>query len=224
MAVVRTLKETSATEKILRAAEALFALNGIEKASLRDITALAGVNVASVNYHFGSKEVLVEAVFAELAERVNEGRTRALEALCAEADSRNEVASVEQIIKVFLHPYLAPNEQTHGELLAQFLLLNRLSPSPMTTKIMEQHFDPMARKFIRALALALPGTPVETLYWRYNFMATTVFMSVTEKARDSRVARLSEGLINPANRVDLEQALTEFLAGAMGGSIAAPKT
>jgi len=217
LAQPRAPKDSAATEKILRAAETLFALHGIEKASLRDITALAGVNVASVNYHFGSKEVLVEAVFAKLAERVNASRTRALEAVCAEAAGQGCVASVEQVVKVFLAPYLSPNEQTHGELLAQFLLLNRLSPSPVTTKIMVEHFDPMARKFIGALANALPGTSLKTLYWRYNFMATTVFMSVTDKARESRLARLSEGVADPGDRAELETALIEFLAAAMRG-------
>jgi len=217
MANGRIPKDSSATEKILRAAETLFALHGIEKASLRDITAMAGVNVASVNYHFGSKDVLVEAVFADLAERVNRARSLALDELCADARRRGEVASVEEIVQVFLHPYLAPNEQTHGELLARFLLLNRMNPSPITTKIMEQHFDPMARKFIGALGEALPGTSLKTLYWRYNFMATTVFMSVTDKARDSRVARLSEGITDPANRAELEAELIAYVAAAMRG-------
>ncbi|VTY40208.1 HTH-type transcriptional regulator BetI [Xylophilus ampelinus] len=217
MANGRTPKDSLATEKLLRAAETLFAQHGIEKASLRDITALAGVNVASVNYHFGSKDVLVEAVFANLAERVNDARSRALDELCASARERGDVASVEEIVQVFLHPYLAPNEQTHGELLAQFLLLNRMSPSPITTKIMEQHFDPMARKFISALGDALPGTTLKTLYWRYNFMATTVFMSVTDKARDSRVARLSGGIADPANRKELEAELIAYVAAAMRG-------
>lgn len=132
---------------------------------------LAGVNVASVNYHFGSKDPLVEAVFAKLAERVNASRTSALKTVREQAERTGRPASVEEIVQVFPAPYLAPNEQTHGELLAQFLLLNRLSPSPVTTKIMIEHFDPMARKFIEALSYALPDTPVQTLYWRYNFMA-----------------------------------------------------
>lgn len=222
MAGGRTPKDSQAAGKILRAAETLFASHGIEKASLRDITMLAGVNVASVNYHFGSKDILVEAVFAKLAERVNASRTSALATVRAQAARTGRPASVEQIVQVFLAPYLAPNEQTHGELLAQFLLLNRLSPSPVTTKIMIEHFDPMARKFIEALSQALPGTPVQTLYWRYNFMATTVFMSVTDKARESRLARLSEGTADPGNREELEVALTDFLAAAMRGASSLP--
>jgi len=50
-------------EKILDAAEALFAEHGFEGASMRMITARAGVNLAAVNYHFGSKENLLREIF-----------------------------------------------------------------------------------------------------------------------------------------------------------------
>ena len=46
--------------KILDVAEKLFAENGLQATSLRQIINEAGVNVASVHYHFGSKNVIIE--------------------------------------------------------------------------------------------------------------------------------------------------------------------
>jgi hypothetical protein len=89
---------------------------------------------------------------------------------------------------------------------------------------MIEHFDPMARKFIEALSQALPETTVQTLYWRYNFMPMTVFKSVTDKARESRLARLSEGAADPGNREELEVVLTDFLAAAIRGPSSLPSS
>ena len=66
-------------ERILDAAERLFGRHGIEQSSLRAITAEAGVNLAAVNYHFQSKEVLARAVFARRIGPVNRRRLEMLE-------------------------------------------------------------------------------------------------------------------------------------------------
>src|SRR6056297_1114628 len=65
-------------ERILDAAEFLFGERGFESVSLRDITGRAGANVAAVNYHFGSKEKLVDAVVVRHAVPINDGRMRLL--------------------------------------------------------------------------------------------------------------------------------------------------
>ncbi len=64
--------------RLLLAGRKIFAKNGREKATIRDICALAGANVASVNYHFGSKEKLYVAVLQEYIERENRRNPRDL--------------------------------------------------------------------------------------------------------------------------------------------------
>src|ERR1700675_3405038 len=85
--------------KILNAAEKLFALNGFDATSLRDITAEAQVNLAAVNYHFQSKDSLIDAVILRRIEPVNRRRVEML-------DTAGPSPSVEQIVEAFLAPLL----------------------------------------------------------------------------------------------------------------------
>jgi AcrR family transcriptional regulator len=89
-------------ERILDAAERLFARKGITSTSMRALTAAAGVNLAAVHYHFGSKEALLDAVIERRAEPCNAARNRALDRHLAE---RAEAApDVEQVLRAFLEP------------------------------------------------------------------------------------------------------------------------
>src|SRR5436189_6346555 len=74
--------------RILDAAEELFMLHGFEGTSMRQLTAKAGVNLAAVNYHFGSKDALIEAVFRRRLDPMNAARIAALEKLELEAAGR----------------------------------------------------------------------------------------------------------------------------------------
>src|SRR5579863_5381643 len=85
--------------RILDSAEKLFGLNGFEATSLRDITAEAQVNLAAVNYHFQSKESLIDAVIARRIEPVNRRRFEML-------DAAGPNATVEQILAAFLTPVI----------------------------------------------------------------------------------------------------------------------
>src|SRR5207253_96136 len=73
-----TPRSAATQEKILDAAEALFMEHGFEATSLRQITAAAGVNLAAVNYHFGSKEELFQAVLTRRLDPMNQERVALL--------------------------------------------------------------------------------------------------------------------------------------------------
>src|ERR1700686_696793 len=85
--------------RILNAAEKLFGLNGFDATSLRDITAEAQVNLAAVNYHFQSKESLIDAIIERRLEPVNRLRIEML-------DAAGPTPTVEQIVDAFLSPLL----------------------------------------------------------------------------------------------------------------------
>src|ERR1700682_6647964 len=88
----------SATTKarILDAAEALFMEHGFEATSLRTITAAAGANLAAVNYHFGTKEELFEAVLARRLDPMNQERIDLLDKV--EREAGGKPASCEKIL------------------------------------------------------------------------------------------------------------------------------
>src|SRR5215213_4334584 len=88
--------------RILDAAEELFMLHGFEGTSMRVLTAAAGVNLAAVNYHFGSKDALIEALFRRRLDPMNGARVAELERL--ETAARGRALAQEQIIRAFIGP------------------------------------------------------------------------------------------------------------------------
>lgn len=201
-----------APDRILTAAQNLFATRGLGT-SLREITESARVNIAAVNYHFGSKEQLTEILFDRLSRAVNAGRLAELDAVLDAAARDGRPPALDAIILAFVRPYLEPTET--GRLLARLILQHRIEPSKLTQQIIRTHFDPMARRFIEALRLALPGRSAPTFAWRYTFMVSAVVLTVTDGDQGDRLLRLSEGSADPRDTAELRVALLAFLHGGM---------
>src|SRR6266581_577001 len=90
--------------RILDVAEELFMLHGFEGTSMRLLTSTAGVNLAAVNYHFGSKDALIEALFRRRVDPMNAARITELERL--ENESAGRPLAHEAIIRAFVGPSL----------------------------------------------------------------------------------------------------------------------
>ena len=105
---------TDTKTRILDAAEKLFGQNGFDATSLRDITTEADVNLAAVNYHFQSKDSLIEAVIMRVAGPVNGKRLSMLEAA-------GKTAAVDQIIEAFVGPVLEQDFEPMALLMARVL-------------------------------------------------------------------------------------------------------
>ena len=93
---------TDTKERILNVAELLFADRGFPATSLRDITSEASVNIASVNYHFGSKEALLAAVLERRLRPINARRLELLDAI--ESAAGTGAPNTEEVIRAFLSP------------------------------------------------------------------------------------------------------------------------
>ena len=209
---------TDSRERILIAAEQLFAQKGVEKTSTREITAQAGVNVASVNYYFRSKEALAEEIFARLAERATTMRLADLSATMQAAQANREGLRLEALVACFLRPYFEPLQT--GQLFSRFILQHRLQPSEMTKRVYEQHLDPFALEFIDALCLTDPLLPRAQWVWRYTLMISTVVLAVTDTTADNRLVVLSGGMADATRSEEMKSNLTGFLCAALSGSSA----
>jgi AcrR family transcriptional regulator len=155
-------------ERILDAAERLFAEYGFAGTSHRQITAEAGVNLAAVNYHFGSKEELFLHVVQRRLAPVNERRLEMLE----EAEQRAGGARLEDVARAFVEPVV---EARHAE--DEFGVLPKLmarvvgEPGGWAERLLPVVFAGVAARFLAALERALPEAKREDLLWGLVFSA-----------------------------------------------------
>jgi AcrR family transcriptional regulator len=157
-------------ERILCTAEALFMERGYAGTSLRMITAKARVNLAAVNYHFGSKEALIREVFDRRLAPLNSARIAYLDRL--EAEARGRPLGVEQIIEAIVAPALQVNRDPLAGGAAFLRLLGRAFSEPGETmrEILPAQYRQVVVRFKQALVAALPQVPDQELTWRMHFM------------------------------------------------------
>ncbi len=151
--------------RILDAAERLFAEHGLQSVSLRQITALAGVNLAAVNYHFQSKEVLMAEVIKRRIEPINQERLARFEQL--QAEFGDEPIPLEPLVAALLDPMMLRPERV-GPLAR---LLGRAFGDPNVTikQLMEPAVREVLGKFRPALVRAVPGASVATIALGMHF-------------------------------------------------------
>ena len=155
--------------RILDVAERLFADRGFPATSLRDITSEASVNIASVNYHFGSKEALLSAVLERRFGPINARRLELLDAL--ESAAGSAPPSAEDVIRAFLSPPFQ-KRQEWGEGGDNFrrLMGRVLSETNEEFRASFRQFDGVFRRFGQALHRALPHLEESDIGWRMLFL------------------------------------------------------
>ena len=166
------LDATSADTKtrILDAAEELFTRHGFEATSLRSLTAAAGVDLAAVNYHFGSKEVLFQAVLTRRLDPMNQERIELLEALEREAGAKP--ASCEKVLFAMLIPALrlARDEKRGGKNFLRVLGRAYADPAPFIRDFLHAQYAEMIARYKEAFMRALPHLSRQELTWRLHFV------------------------------------------------------
>ena len=164
------MSQPETKQRILGAAEYHFARDGYHATSLRSITATAKANLAAVNYHFGSKEALLEAVIERRLSPLNEVRLGQLEALLIKAEQTGEAPACRDILRTFIEPTLYLRQ--HGSDTEDYIaLIGRIlaEPQGFAMSIFMQQMEPLMSRLFQALSLSLPGLSRETLFWRVHF-------------------------------------------------------
>ena len=182
-------KAPAKRDRILDAAEHLFAERGFEGVTLRQIASKAGVDVALASYHFGKKDELFTAVFQRRASELNSRRLAALAE--AKREAMPSTVSVEAIISAFLRPL--EDVQREGDsgwhhYLALIAYVN--NHTYWGQRLMSSAFDQLVTEFISALKAALPEAPNDKIYWCYHNLSGALTLTL---ARTGRIDRLSEG-------------------------------
>lgn len=204
----RSNRSVVTRERILDAAELLFTAKGFHAVSVRDITGAASVDVALVNYHFGSKQQLFEAVFMRRAEVLNVERLRKLEMVLDRAYPK--APSVENIIDAFTHPLLDRSNRGSAGWKAWFAIIAQVNNSKdLGSLIMTRFFDPVVQSFIRALQLALPNCDKRDLYWSYHFLSGALTLTFAETGR---IDNLSQGICRATDLDSVHERLVPFIS------------
>jgi AcrR family transcriptional regulator len=155
---------TDTKDRILDAAEKLIAEQGYASTSLRQIIAEAGVNLASVHYHFGSKEELLDGLISRKIGPVNQRRL----AMLTDYEDRAapEAAQLEELLTAFLAPAFVMGLKGKAFL----KVMGRLHSEGLMPVLVEKHFHEVIRRFFAAFEKALPHLSQDELRWRVHMM------------------------------------------------------
>lgn len=184
------MREISKRDRILDAAEELFAERGFDGVTLRQIASSAGVDVALANYHFGKKLELFNAVFERRSALLNKSRLDALRKV--QAEQADTGPSVEQIIEAFLRPLELTQETADPGWRHYLALIAYVNNSTYWGKrMMSKLFDDLVQEFIAALRQALPTASDQDMYWCYHNLSGALTLTL---AQTERIDTLSGGL------------------------------
>ncbi len=209
------MEQISTKDRILDAAEQLFADRGFANTSLRRITAAAGANIASVNYYFQSKEALIHAVFSRRLVPINRARLEMLDRL----EARGEPLLVDDVLRAFVEPVLRAPETFEG--MTTFgRLAGRMYSDPSDTfaRIFREEFAEVRVRFTAAFQRAMPELPAEEMYWRLHFVIAVVAHTL---AGLHQIRTISDGACDISDNAAILERLVAFLAAGFRAPVPA---
>ncbi|MDP1610746.1 MAG: TetR/AcrR family transcriptional regulator [Sulfuritalea sp.] len=170
--------EPDTRSRILDAAENLFVEHGLDATTLRMITADAHANLAAVNYHFGSKEALIEAVFRRRLTWLNQQRIAALDAF--EAEAKGAPLKPRQIVEAFFGVAIRmAADRGGGRNFMRLLGRTYTEPSDFVRSFLAAEYAEVIARFNAAFFKALPDVPQEEFLWRFHFMMGALSYAVS---------------------------------------------
>lgn len=200
----------STKERILGAAETLFARHGFAGASLRQVTAAAHVNLAAVNYHFGSKDNLIEEVFRRRLDELNAHRLDALKNALGKPEP-----DLEDVLGAFIRPALDLSlDQGGGHAFMRVLARAYAEHDERLRRFLSDNYGHVLREFAAAFGRLLPHLEKEELYWRLDFITGALTHSMADFGPMKRRSQVSE-------ETHRERAAEHLIRFAVAGLLAA---
>jgi len=206
----------STKNKILDAADVLFADKGFNGTSLREITSQANVNLAAVNYHFGSKKELIKAVMSRYMNELSPQLESALSSIC-QAD---EKPTLHDVFAAFIEPLLNLNEFKENGTSTFLQLLGRgyTDSQGFLRWFLTTQYPNVFTNFTQAVKIAYPELSTEEMFWRLHFTMGTIVFTMSS----------SEALIDIAqndfdNKLDIAGVIERVIPYVAAG-VAAPIT
>lgn len=206
----------STKNKILDAADVLFADKGFNGTSLREITSQANVNLAAVNYHFGSKKELIKAVMSRYMDELSPQLESALSLIC----QAEQKPTLHEVFYAFIEPLLKLNEFKENGTSTFLQLLGRgyTDSQGFLRWFLTTQYPNVFTNFTKAVKIAYPELTTEEMFWRLHFTMGTIVFTMSS----------SEALIDIAqndfdNKLDIAGVIERVIPYVAAG-VAAPIT
>ena len=196
------------SERILDAAEEVFSETGYHGATLKMVAQRAAVTQALINYYFGSKYGLYEAVFLRRAHVIAESRMRRLD----ELQSGPGPVTAQDIVHAFLAPTIALRETEGGRRFLHLQARLHTEPADISYKLRNQAYDASTRAFVRALAQVCPHLTPKEVNWRMALMIGSYMYAFSDT---HRLEELAPGICDPNNTEEIFEQITAFVTGGL---------
>jgi AcrR family transcriptional regulator len=183
--------------------------------TLRDIVAEANVNLAAVNYHFGSKDELIAELFVTRSLALNRERLRELRAAEERGGGRADISDIlRALVGPTLRGCLGPDNQRSTA--ARFMIRVSIESVPPIRRIRNREIDHL-RKFVGAMRQALPERGDVELYWGLHFALAMAQQTVRD---GERLTKLSEGKCDVDDVDDvIERVVSVAVTALTGGGV-----
>ena len=175
----------------MEATEWLFIESGYEVMSLRQITSRAHANLAAVNYHFGSKEALIQELLSRRLDRLNRERLQLLDACEQQSPDGMAVAAILGVL--FVPAFRLGHETCPGPGFMRLLGRVYSDPSPFIRDYLQEHYRPISGRFFEAFSRALPDLPRQELGLRLHFGLKALSGMLAGEDIQELIANISKG-------------------------------
>ncbi len=186
------MSRPSTVERILDSAEILFAEHGFAETSLRAITSDAKVNLAAVNYHFGSKKELIQAVFGRFLDPFMAGLDQSLEDLL----NNNKKMGVEEVLELLVNHILTSKPRQPNDI-AIFMKLMGLAYTQNQghlKRFLTESYGATLDRYFEMLYGSCPGLPVSDMFWRSYFILGSAIFSMSGSEALLAIAKRDHGI------------------------------
>ncbi|MBD9541451.1 TetR/AcrR family transcriptional regulator [Ensifer sp. ENS04] len=202
--------EIDARERIMLAARHVFARSGFELGTVRDITEMAQVNTAAVNYYFRSKDELIRAVFDDGLKPIIRVRLQALENCVSQASP--DLPTLPSVAEALVRPLV---ELSSGEYRDVMLLLMhaRTRANDLTAKIVVENFTPVHEKFVDVLSKLLPELARSEVAFRYDCARGAILQTLVDLAPAVRLVAGAAHFATPNDEVIVARLVRFVTAG-----------
>ena len=211
------MAQVDTKKNILDAAEKLFSRHGFPSTSLRMLTKEAGVNLAAVNYHFGSKEELIKAVIERRLLPLNRLRTEKLLSVKKRAEEEKRLPGAREVLLAFIEPTFAFRKS--GEGAQNFItLIGRTFSEPESTvrEIFLDLIRPVFKLLHDLLCEALPQVGRDTIYWRLHFTLGAMGHAMNMQ----HMSRLiPDDLVLKIDAVSMSEQFVDFVVSGLEASV-----